>query len=307
MEPDSLDHVPVLAERVIELLHLPVGGVAVDATAGLAGHAALMARELGPTGHLIVVDQDPESLEIARRRLAAVPSQPRLDVVHGNFADLEVILSSLGVPGVDGFLADLGVSSPQLDKPERGFSFRSDGPLDMRMDPTRGDPASKWIERLSQDRLAKIFWEFGEERYSRRVAAKIAETRSREPIRTTGQLAALVRACIPYREQRGRKQIDPATRVFQALRIAVNDELGALDALLSQLPRCVRPGGRAAIISFHSLEDRRVKEAFRDRERWEILTKKPHQATEEEIQSNPRARSAKLRAARRTAETRRNA
>jgi 16S rRNA (cytosine1402-N4)-methyltransferase len=196
----------------------------------------------------------------------------------------------------DGVLADLGICSDQLDDPSRGLSFQQDAPLDMRLDPTQGEPASAMVARLGERDLAEIIWRFGEERFSRRIARRIVENRQREAIETTDQLAAIVRRSVHW--PRGRKpRIDPATRTFQALRIAVNDELGALDRLLETLPAKVKPGGRAVVISFHSLEDRRVKQAFRDQRTWDVLTRKPVQAEAEELQRNPRARSAKLRAA----------
>lgn len=295
-------HVPVLLEQVLEYLQPCRGATIVDATVGLAGHSAHLAEAIGAEGRLIIVDQDTQSLDVAAQKLERIADRPKLDVVHGNFADIELILARLGISKVNGILADLGVSSPQLDQTERGFSFRGNGPLDMRMDRSRGEPAANLIARLSEERLAKIFWELGEERYSRRVAARIAAARKEEPITTTQQLAQVVRSAIPLRPTRGRKPgptIDPATKVFQALRIAVNDEMGALGAFLQQLPRVVTPGGRAVVISFHSLEDRPVKEAFRDRDIWKGLTKKPVCADEAEVERNPRSRSAKLRAAER--------
>ena len=304
MNDDSAEnrgHVPVLAERALEFLDVAPGAVIVDATVGLGGHASAIAERLGPTGRLIAIDQDPGMLECARSRVTGC----RIEWVRSNFAELPAILNRLDVKTVDGVLADLGVSSPQLDLPERGFGFRRTGPLDMRMDPTRGEPAAGLIRRLSADSLARIFWEYGEERFSRRVARRIVEHREREPITTTTQLAEIIRAALPRPGQarRGkrdkRKPIDPATRVFQALRIAVNDELGALETLLERLPDRVRSGGRVVVISFHSLEDRLVKRAFRERETWQALTKKPCVADEQERNENPRARSAKLRAAQR--------
>ena len=234
-------------------------------------------------------------VERVRPRLAGLP----VTLVQANFEDLRQMLADLRIEAVDGVLADLGVCSDQLDDAGRGFRFSEAGPLDMRLDPERGEPASALLRKLSERDLADLFWEFGEERYSRRVARKIVEVRRQEPLTTTTQLADLVRRCVPRPRSAGRRQpaIDPATRVFQALRIAVNDELGALDRLLQDLPRCVRPGGRAVLISFHSLEDRRVKQAFRQRALWQVLTKKPVTAGEDELERNPRARSAKLRAA----------
>jgi 16S rRNA (cytosine1402-N4)-methyltransferase len=203
-------------------------------------------------------------------------------------------LNELEIEAVHGVLADLGVCSDQLDDVERGLSFQSSGPLDMRLDRSAGQPASKLLERLSERELADLFWKYGEERFSRRIARRIAEVRVQTPIRSTQELADLVRRSVPRSRGHG---IDPATRVFQALRIAVNDELGALERLLAALPWCLKSNGRAVIISFHSLEDRLVKRAFRDRQHWQELTRKPVQADEEETGKNPRARSAKLRAA----------
>jgi 16S rRNA (cytosine1402-N4)-methyltransferase len=217
-------------------------------------------------------------------------------LVQANFDQLPQVLAELGSAAVDGVLADLGICSDQLDAADRGFSFQQGGPLDMRLDPTEGEPAGTLLRRLNERDLADLFWQYGEERFSRRIARKIVETRRRSPLETTEQLAELVRRCVP-RPRNRRQTIDPATRVFQALRIAVNDELGALDRLLAALPGCLKPGGRAVLISFHSLEDRRVKQAFRDRAHWQVLTPKPLQATEDEMQRNPRSRSAKLRAA----------
>jgi 16S rRNA (cytosine1402-N4)-methyltransferase len=287
-------HLPVLPAEVVAVLAPTPGQVLVDATVGAGGHARLLAERLGPAGRLIGLDRDTAMLELARPRLEGLP----VTLVHANFDRLRQVLDELGLAAVDGVLADLGVCSDQLDDPRRGFSFQQAGPLDMRLDPTAGEPASSLLRRLSERDLADLFWRYGEERFSRRIARRIVATRRQAPLETTDQLADLVRRCVP--RPRGRRPaLDPATRVFQALRIAVNDELGALDRLLAALPGCVRPGGRAALISFHSLEDRRVKQAFRDRDRWEVLTRKPLQAGEEEVRRNPRARSAKLRAARR--------
>jgi len=285
--------VSVLPAQVLEVLAPAPGQTIVDATLGAGGHARLLAAQVGPAGRVIGLDQDRAMLELARPRLEGLP----VTLVQANFDQLRQVLDELNLPAVDGVLADLGVCSDQLDRPERGFSFQQPGPLDMRMDPEQAEPASALLRRLNERDLADLFWQYGEERFSRRIARKIVETRRKTPLETTEQLAELVRRCVP--RPRGRRHtIDPATRVFQALRIAVNDELGALDRLLAVLPRCLKPGGRAAIISFHSLEDRRVKQAFRDREHWEVLTPKPLPAGEEEQNRNPRARSAKLRAAR---------
>jgi 16S rRNA (cytosine1402-N4)-methyltransferase len=285
-------HVPVLPAEVLEALAPAAGQLIVDATVGAGGHARLLAELLGPTGRLIALDCDPAMLDLARQRLEGLI----VTLVPANFDQLRVVLDELHLVAVDGVLADLGVCSDQLDAAERGFSFQQAGPLDMRLDPSTGEPATALLRRLNERDLADIFWQYGEERFSRRIARRIVETRRHAPLETTEQLAELVRRCVP--RPRGRRAaIDPATRVFQALRIAVNDELGALDRFLQALPGCLKPGGRAAVISFHSLEDRRVKQAFRDRQQWQVLTRKPVQATDEEVRHNPRARSAKLRAA----------
>jgi 16S rRNA (cytosine1402-N4)-methyltransferase len=273
------------------------GETHVDVTAGAGGHSLLLARAVGPTGRVIALDRDPAMLDLARERLSGLPAT----FVEASFDQLRQVLDDLKIDAVDGVLADLGICSDQLDDSGRGFSFQQEGPLDMRMNPDIGEPASSLLKRLNERELADVFHRYGEERYSRRVARRIVEVRQKQPIETTTQLADLVRSCVPRSPgKRGRPGIDPATRVFQGLRIAVNDELAALEGLLASLPRCLKPGGRAVLISFHSLEDRLVKRAFRDRDIWEVLTKKPVEATEEEVRENPRARSAKLRAARRT-------
>ncbi len=284
----------MLPKEVLAWLDPQPGQVIVDATAGVGGHAALLWERIQPAGTLIALDQDPTMLAIAKERLP----DPRIVWVHRNFEDLPSVLDELRMPTVEAILVDLGFCSDQVADPARGFSFQTDGPLDMRLDPTRGEPASALIRRMTEKDLADIFWQYGEERFSRRVARKIVETRKAAPIATTGQLADLVRRCVPRSKGHA---IDPATRVFQALRIAVNDELGALERFLQLAPECLKPGGKVAIISFHSLEDRLVKQAFRKKlESVKELTRKPVQAGEEETRSNPRARSAKLRVAQRS-------
>jgi 16S rRNA (cytosine1402-N4)-methyltransferase len=291
-------HVSVLPAEVLTLLHPRPGELFVDATVGAGGHSRLLAERVLPGGRVIGLDRDPAMLELARSRLANRP----VKLIQAPFSRLREVLDELNLDAVDGVLADLGVCSDQLDQAERGLSFTQPGPLDMRLDPATGEPASALLRRLSERDLADLIYHYGEERFSRRIARRIVEVRHREPLQTTEQLAELVRRCVPRpprSRDRRRPAIDPATRVFQALRIAVNDELGELERLLQILPQCVRPGGRVAIISFHSLEDRLVKQAFRDRSTWETLTRKPVQAGEDEVRNNPRARSAKLRAARR--------
>ncbi|MCS6851476.1 MAG: 16S rRNA (cytosine(1402)-N(4))-methyltransferase RsmH [Gemmataceae bacterium] len=285
-------HQPVLCAEVLEYLKPEAGQTLVDATVGSGGHAALLVERLGPRGRLIALDQDATMLDVARRRLADRP----ITWVHANFRQLRTVLTELGVGQVDGVLAVLGVCSDQLDDPKRGLSFQQPGPLDMRLDPEGATTAAELLRTWSERDLADLFWKYGEERFSRRIARKIVETRRQTPLETTTQLADLICRCVPRPAGR-RHGIHPATRVFQALRIAVNDEMAALEEFLRDLPECLRPRGRAVVISFHSLEDRRVKQAFRQRSQWVVLTPKPVQPTEEEVCRNPRARSAKLRAA----------
>ena len=287
-------HQPVLLDEVLAWLAPREGSILVDGTVGGGGHAAAMADRVGATGRVIGLDRDPSMLELAR---AAVAGRP-VTLVHAPYSDMVRVLEELGIDRVQGILLDLGLSSDQLAWDERGFSFAADGPLDMRFDPGAGGPdAADLVNRLPADELADLFYEYGEERYSRRIARRLVEERRIEPIRTTARLAELVRRSLPPPARRG--PIDPSTRVFQALRIAVNDELGLLDETLRFIPDLLTPGGRAAIISFHSLEDRRVKWAFRSDPRLTVLTRKPATATAAEVAVNPRARSAKLRVAER--------
>jgi 16S rRNA (cytosine1402-N4)-methyltransferase len=282
-------HVPIMPREMLDLLNPRAGQVVVDCTLGAGGHSRLLAKAVGPTGQVIALDHDPAMIALAKTQLDGLP----VTTFHAGFDQLRDVLDSLHLTQVDAVFADLGVCSDQLDDAARGFTFQADGPLDMRLDPTRGVPASRLLATLPEREIADLIYQFGEERHSRRIARRIVEARQTQPLSTTQQLAELVRRCVP----RGRERIDPATRTFQALRIAVNEELTALEMLLRTLPRCVRLGGRAAIMSFHSLEDRRVKQAFRERSTWEPLTKKPMTASEQEVQANPRSRSAKLRAA----------
>lgn len=291
-------HVPVLPAEVLTYLALEPGQTVVDATVGVGGHARLLAEAVGPSGRVVGLDCDAEMLGVASVRLQPPEGATPATLVQANFDRLRDVLDDLGIAAVDAVLADLGVCSDQLDAAERGFSFQQPGPLDMRLDRDHGEPAATLLRRLPEKELADLFWRYGEERFSRRIARKIVETRKRAPLETTDQLANLVRRCVPRPKGR-RPHIDPATRVFQALRIAVNGELGALERFLAALAGCMKAGGRAVVISFHSLEDRLVKQAFRERSLWEALTPKPVQAGPEEVRSNPRARSAKLRAARR--------
>jgi 16S rRNA (cytosine1402-N4)-methyltransferase len=283
-------HVPVLAAEVLQWLNPLPGQTLVDGTLGGGGHARLLAEAVRPGGRVIALDRDPAAVQNAISQLQELPVQ----VKHANYSDLPEVLEESGVIAADGILLDLGLSSDQLADVDRGFSFHSGGSLDLRFDPSRGEPAWKLVERLSAEHLADLFYQFGEERFSRQIARRIVELRRKEPIRTAADLARIVRKAVP--RSRG-ERIDPATRTFQALRIAVNEELKWLEVALRRLPDCLRNHGRLAIISFHSLEDRRVKEAFRDDSRLEVITRRPIRPNEQEIAANPRARSAKLRVA----------
>jgi 16S rRNA (cytosine1402-N4)-methyltransferase len=290
MTNDATQHLPVLADEVLAALCPAAGQTLVDGTLGGGGHTRLLAEAVGSQGRVIALDRDPVAIEHAAERLSGLPVR----LVHGNYADLPEVLAELGVAAADGIVLDLGMSSDQLADESRGFSFHSSGPLDLRFDPSRGEPAWKLLERLSEEHLAKTIFELGEERYSRRIARQVVAQRRASPVKTAEQLAELVRGTVPRAKH---ERIDPATRTFQALRIAVNEELKWLAVALRRLPDCLRPGGRIVVISFHSLEDRLVKESFRDDDRLDVLTRRPVRATEHETSANPRARSAKLRAA----------
>lgn len=290
-------HQPVLLAEVLQWLAPQPGQTLVDGTLGGGGHTRALAERVAPagkmTGQVIALDRDSEALQRAESALGGLPVR----LVHGNFCDLPEILQQLGVAAVDGIVLDLGLSSDQLADADRGFSFTADGPLDLRFDTSTGEPAWRMISRLSAEHLADLIFQYGEERYSRRIARAIVERRRDNPIRTAGELAELVRRVVPRAGPPQR--IDPATRTFQALRIAVNEELKSLEIALRRLPECLKIGGRLAVISFHSLEDRRVKEAFRDDPRYGPLMRKPIVPGDEECVRNPRSRSAKLRVAER--------
>jgi 16S rRNA (cytosine1402-N4)-methyltransferase len=290
--PEPTRHIPVLLDEVVEWLAPAPGKIFVDGTLGGGGHTAALANAVGPTGQVIATDLDPDALARCEARLAGLP----VKIAAANFTEVPEVLAELGINAVDGILLDLGLSSDQLADADRGFSFQADGPLDLRFDPEQGESAADLLSHIGEQRLADIIYQYGEERHSRRIAKKIVETRRSTPIRTAGQLADLVRSCVPRTP--GLK-IDPATRTFQALRIAVNEELSSLETALAKFPDWLRPGGRLAIISFHSLEDRLVKHAFRSDERLNILTKKPVVPSAREEAENPRSRSAKLRVAER--------
>ena len=308
MEKDSIDtpewggdgaigHVPVLLKEAIDFLAVKRGGTYLDATVGLGGHSFEIAKRLGAPGHLIGFDKDPAAL--TRAAVSLQPSGardgdwPTITLLHGSFAELA---NDQRPATIDGILADLGVSSLQLGDPERGFSFQAEGPLDMRMNPMSGETAEQVVNHIDERELADVIYEFGEERRSRRIARAIVRSR---PISTTSQLVAVISAAARSMKH---ERIHPATRTFQALRIFVNRELDDLKALLDVAPRVLKPGGRLVVISFHSLEDRIVKDVMREgaKQGWyELLTKKPMTASEDEIGRNPRSRSAKMRAAER--------
>lgn len=305
------EHVPVLLEETLQALKVRQDGLYVDATCGRGGHTQAILEKLGPQGHVLALDRDPQAVTAVRARCAG---DARVEVQQATFSCLGPLLNERGLHGrVHGILLDLGVSSPQLDEPARGFSFRHDGPLDMRMDPAHGVSAAQWINSASEAEIAKVLHEYGEERYSRRIARVIVRERTQAPIATTRQLAELIAHAVPTRE-RGK---DPATRCFQAIRIFINRELDELHAALPQAVRALAPGGRLAVISFHSLEDRIVKRFLRAEAKGEeLLLELPLRASEiharlqpvgkavrasaAEVQRNPRARSAVLRVAERT-------
>jgi len=304
MNKSTERHAPVLLQEAIDLLRVRPGATVVDCTIGLAGHAAVIARLLGSQGHLIGFDRDPEALVLAQAKLHEVCNElgsqaPKVTLIGEAFSSIE---SHLQPASVDALLADFGVSSLQLDEASRGFSFMADGPLNMRMDSrtdTRSSPtAAQVVNEASERELADLIYEYGEERRSRRIARAIVRGR---PVTTTGQLAHIVASAAPAMKQ---AHIHPATRTFQALRIYVNRELDEIRSLMEAAPRLLKPSARLAVISFHSLEDRIVKDSLREGARqaiWQILTKKPVTGGEEELERNPRSRSAKLRAAEKTA------
>jgi len=291
-------HVPVLLQEALHYLEARPGSTVVDCTLGLAGHSAEIAHRLGPEGRLIAFDRDPQAMQLAKAKLDGVLAElgtqaPQVELIGEAFSSAPLHIA----PGtVDALLADFGVSSLQLDEATRGFSFMADGPLDMRMDTRSGPTAEQAVNEASERELADLIYEYGEERRSRRIARAIVRGR---PVTTTGQLARIVAAAAPAMKQ---DRIHPATRTFQGIRIYVNRELEEIKALMEAAPKLLKPSGRLAVISFHSLEDRIVKDSLRDGAHkgiWDILAKKPVTASEEEIERNPRARSAKLRAAER--------
>ena len=284
-------HTSVLPAEVMSFLAVKPGMRVVDGTLGGGGHTRLLAEAVGPDGLVIAVDRDPIAIERGARELAGLPVR----FAQANFRDIPEVLDAVGLDAVDAVLLDVGLSSDQLSDESRGFSFDSDGPLDLRFDPTEGEPAWRMVNRMKPESLADIIFEYGEERFSRRIARKIAAVREKQPIRTAREFARIVTSAIP--KQHPPPRIHPATRTFQALRIAVNEELKSLRIALERIPTRLVPGGRLAVISFHSLEDRLAKQAFRNTQVWECLTRSPIEASNEEVLRNPRSRSAKLRAA----------
>jgi 16S rRNA (cytosine1402-N4)-methyltransferase len=302
-------HVSVLPREVLHWLDPQPGQIVVDGTLGGGGHTRLIAERLAGSdkasgrreppgaaadgsGFVLALDRDPTAVAAAEQNLAGLP----VKLAQANFCDLGDVLDEIEVPLVDSVVLDLGLSSDQLADDERGFSFDAAGPLDLRFDADEGEPAWQLIARLKERELADLIYQLGEERLSRRIARRIVAERAERPIKTAADLARIVRRAVP----RSADKLDPATRTFQALRIAVNRELESLELALARIPGRLRPGGKLAIISFHSLEDRRVKESFRTDPRLEGLTKKPIRPADDEVESNPRSRSAKLRIARRT-------
>ena len=305
-------HVSVLLDECIENLNIKPDGIYLDGTLGMGGHSYEIASRLS-TGRLICIDRDETAIERAGRRLAPFGEKVRL--VHGNFSDAASILDSLGIKGADGMLFDLGVSSPQLDEAERGFSYMAEAPLDMRMDRSGGITAWEVVNTWSEERLNRILWDYGEERCARRITAAILKRRAERPIGTTQELVDIIRSAMPAAALREKQH--PAKRTFQAIRIAVNDELGAIAAMMDTAPDRLNKGGRLCVISFHSLEDRIVKSGIQARERGctcpreapvctcgfkqtlRSVSRKPILPSAEELEQNPRSRSAKLRVAER--------
>jgi len=299
--PDIKIHTPVMLGEVLDYLALKPGKTIVDATVGTAGHAKAILERILPGGRLLGIDRDAQSLELARQRLSEFGSA--YELIHGNFADIDKLLENLGVKKINGILFDLGISSFQLFDPSRGFSFQADAPLDMRMDKDSYVSAYDLVNNLNEEELSTLLWNFGQERWHNRIARLIVQEREKEPITTTLQLANIVIRSIPFRYRHRHYRIHPATRTFQAVRIAVNRELEILETAINKAIALLDKKGRICVISFHSLEDRVIKFAFRkakERGLIDILTPKPLTPLESEIEANPASRSSKLRVAERT-------
>jgi 16S rRNA (cytosine1402-N4)-methyltransferase len=302
MQTSPSGHDPVLFEETLTGLNLQPGCIILDCTLGRGGHASAIASRIAPSGLLIGIDADPRNLEFASQRVRETAPDCPARFFHANFAELDDVLDAAAVPAVDGIVADLGLSTNQLFDEQYGLSFAAPMPLDMRIDPRIDQTAADLVNTMREEDLANVLYNYAQEHYSRRIARKIGDARRVSPIQTTDRLADLVRSAIPKRGGAPEK-IDPATRTFMALRMAVNREVENLEALLKQAPRRLKPGGRLAVISFHSTEDRLVKQAFRSAEQTgllAIITKKPLSPTDEELAHNPRSRSAKLRVAEKT-------
>ena len=292
MSSEETVHISVMPDETIESLAIKAGSTILDGTLGGGGHTSLAAKLVGSDGLVIGLDRDADAITRCESSLKGLP----VVLAQSNFADAPEILQQLNITEVDAILLDLGLSSDQLEDRERGFSFNSDGPLDLRFDKHSGEPAYRLVQRLKQEHLANLIYEFGEERLSRKIARRLIAMRNRTKLVSAKDIAGVIYGCYPNPRK---QKIHPATRTFQALRIAVNQELKSLEIALRRLPESLRVGGIFSIISFHSLEDRRVKQAFRDDTRLEVLTKKPVTASDAELNRNPRSRSAKLRVARR--------
>ena len=292
MSSEETVHISVMPDETIESLAIKAGSTILDGTLGGGGHTSLVAKLVGSDGLVIGLDRDADAITRCESSLKGLP----VVLAQSNFADAPEILQQLNITEVDAILLDLGLSSDQLEDRERGFSFNSDGPLDLRFDKHSGEPAYRLVQRLKQEHLANLIYEFGEERLSRKIARRLIAMRNRTKLVSAKDIAGVIYGCYPNPRK---QKIHPATRTFQALRIAVNQELKSLEIALRRLPESLRVGGIFSIISFHSLEDRRVKQAFRDDTRLEVLTKKPVTASDAELNRNPRSRSAKLRVARR--------
>ena len=308
MEINEYEHKPVLLNEAIDVLDIDSAGIYIDGTFGRGGHSQAILEQLGETGRLIAFDKDPQAIATAEQKFAA---DPRFKIHHGSFAEMEKYITADHLLGsINGILLDLGVSSPQLDDPQRGFSFQQSGPLDMRMNDQQGMSAAQWLNKAREAEIASVLYEYGEERYSRRIAKAIILAREKEPLNDTRQLAEIIKQAHP----RWEKKKHPATRSFQGIRIFINNELGDLDECLEQSYRCLAKDGRLAVISFHSLEDRKVKQFFKRMAEGEQLPPdlpifdeavnrkmklvgKRIKAGKQELSENPRARSAVLRVA----------
>jgi len=300
MQEETQIHIPVMLDEVIDYLKLEPGQTIVDATLGTAGHSSEILKRITPAGKLIAIDRDQDSIEIARRRLSGFEGS--FELVHGNFSDIDEIIKNLGIEEVDGIVFDLGISTYQLKNPERGFSFNTEAPLDMRLDKTSYILAYDLVNNLNENEISHLLWTFGEERWSKRIARLLVEERKKHPISTTRELADLVIRAIPPRYRRSFYRIHPATRTFQAIRIAVNRELEILEGAIRKAVAILRKKARICVISFHSLEDRIIKHTFRQLKAdglIDIITPKPLTPSAKEVQGNPSSRSSKLRVAER--------